>query len=84
MPECTVLSYSAEASDRVGRWLEAIGFAGGDQVEAGAQLADYFDRPDTFEHDHLAIAPDPRYHSRPAAVVLASVHKPVQRELTSP
>ncbi len=84
LPECTVLSYSAEASDRVGRWLEAIGFAGGDQVEAGAHLADYFARPDTVEHDHLAIAPDPRYHSRPPAEVLASVHKPIQRELTYP
>ena len=84
LPECTVLSYSAEASDRVGRWLEAIGFAGGDQVEAGAQFADFFAKADTIEHDHLAIAPDPRYHSRPAAEVLASVHKPIQRELTSP
>ena len=84
LPECTVLSYSAEASDRMGRWLEAIGFAGGDQVEAGAHLADFFDRPDTVEHDHLAIAPDPRYHSRPAAEVLANVHRPIQRELTSP
>ncbi len=34
-PEYTGLSYSVEASDQVGRWLEAIGFAGGDQVEAG-------------------------------------------------
>ncbi|MCZ6654270.1 MAG: hypothetical protein O7D91_14735 [Planctomycetota bacterium] len=84
MPECTVLSYAAEASDRVGRWLEAIGFAGGDQVEAGTHLADYFARPETVEHEHLAIAPDPRYHSRPPAEVLASVHKPVQRELTYP
>ncbi len=84
MPECTVLSYPAEASDRVGRWLEAVGFAGGDQVEAGAHLADYFAKPDTVEHDHLGIAPDPRYHSRPPAEVLASVHKPIQRELASP
>ncbi|MCH8881264.1 MAG: hypothetical protein IID34_15465 [Planctomycetes bacterium] len=84
MPECTVLSYPVEASDRVGRWLEAIGFAGGDQVEAGTHLADYFARPETVEHEHLAIAPDPRYHSRPPAEVLASVHKPVQRELTYP
>ncbi len=60
MTECTVLSYSAEASDRVGRWLEKIGFVGGDQVEAGAHLADYFGRPDTIEHDHVAIAPDQR------------------------
>ena len=84
LPKCTVLSYPAEASDRVGRWLEAIGFAGGDQVEAGAHLADYFAKPDTVEHDHLAIAPDPRYHSRPPAEVLANVHKPIQRELASP
>ena len=84
LPECTVLSYPAEASDRVGRWLAAIGFAGGDHVEAGAQFADYFARPDTVEHDHSAIAPDPRYHSRPAAEVLANVHKPIQRELGSP
>ncbi len=83
-PECTVLSYSAEASDRVGRWLEAIGFAGGDHVEAGAYLADFFARAGTIEHEHLAIAPDPRYHSRPPAEVLASVHKPIQRELGSP
>ena len=84
LPECTVLSYPAEASDRVGRWLEAIGFAGGDQVEAGAHLADYFAKPDTVEHDHLAIAPDLRYHSRPPEEVLANVHKPIQRELASP
>jgi len=84
LPECTVLSYPAEASDRVGRWLEAIGFAGGDQVEAGAHLADYFAKAGTIEHDHLAIAPDPRYHSRPPAEVLANVHKPIQRELGSP
>ncbi len=84
LSECTVLSYSAEASDRVGRWLEAIGFTGGDQVEAGAQFVDFFARASTIEHDHLAIAPHPRYHSRPPAEVLASVHKPIQRELTSP
>ena len=63
---------------------QAMVFAGGDQVEAGAHLADYFAKAGAIEHDHLAIAPDPRYHSRPPAEVLANVHKPIQRELTSP
>ncbi len=82
IPDFTILSYRAEASDRVGRWLEAIGFAGGDHVEAGAKVVDYCAHSNAAEHEHIAIAPDSRYHSRPAAEVLATVRKPVQREFT--
>ena len=80
----TILIYAAEASDRVGRWLEAIAFAGGDRIEAGQDVADHYRSSDATEHDRIAIAPDARYHSRPAAEVLATVGKPIQRELASP
>ena len=79
----TILCYAAEASDRVGRWLEAIAFRGGDRVEAGARMADYFANAVATEHDRAAIAPDARYQSRPAAEVLACVHQSVQRQFTS-
>ena len=81
LPQCTVLVYPAEASDRVGRWLQAISFAGGDQVEAGPAKAEYFADGSAGELEHVAIAPDARYHSRPPAEVLASVDQPIQREL---
>ena len=84
IPDFTILIYAAEASDRVGRWLETIGFAGGDRIEAGQRIADHYRSSDATEHDRIAIAPDARYHSRPAAEVLATVDHPVQRELASP
>ena len=80
----TLLVYAAEATDRVGRWLESISFAGGDLVEAGSGTLDYCKHAGATEHEKIAIAPDARYHSRPAAEVLATVHKPIQRELSAP
>ena len=80
----TLLIYAAEATDRVGRWLESIGFAGGDHVEAGPGILDSCKHAGAKEHEKIAIAPDARYHSRPAAEVLATVHKPIQRELSAP
>lgn len=80
----TLLVYAAEATDRVGRWLESIGFAGGDHVEAGPGTLDSCTQAGVTEHAKIVIAPDARYHSRPPAEVLATVDKPIQRELSAP
>ena len=80
----TLLLYAAEATDRVGRWLESISFAGGDHAEAGPGTLDSCKHDGVVEHEKTAIAPDARYQSRPPAEVLATVHKPIQRELSAP
>jgi hypothetical protein len=78
-PHYTVLIYSAEHTEQISRWLQAIGFEGGDTVEGGAYpAAEGAEQPWL---EQCAIAPDPRYHSRPAKVVLECVHQPIQREM---
>ncbi len=81
LPEFTALIYAAVCSERVGRWLQNICFEGGDQVEGGARLAGDFEQSDCTRLEEVAIAPDRRFHSRPAEVLLRDIHLPVQRDL---
>ncbi len=77
---CAVLVYEAHATEVVGRWLNAVGFAGGEFVEADTSMARRVATPGGAE-EHIAIAPDPRYHARPRDQVLARVHDAIQRFL---
>lgn len=82
-PFFSIMLYRADWSDMVGRWLQVIGFEGGDLVEGGVNLAREYPSSNAKCLEQLTIEPDERYHSRPRAEVLAAIDRPIQRDLRS-
>jgi len=83
-PHFTILLYSAEYTDSVGYWLQDIGFEGGDTIEGGSRVVDYYSGSDANQHEHLSIAADSRYHSRSKEAIMGSTTNRIQRELAYP
>lgn len=74
-----VLSYPAYASEPVSTWLSRLAFEGGDHATGGVAALARFRAAGAATLDSCDLPIQARFSSRPAAKVLATVDRPVQR-----
>ena len=79
LPFAVVLSYPAYASPLLSNWLLGISFSGGDATAGGMGALERFQAASTGTILHCELPMHPRFVSRSAEEVLASVDEPVQR-----
>lgn len=73
------LTYPAYASGPVSTWLSRLGFEGGDSATGGAAALARFRTAGTATLDSCDLPTQERFVTRPAAEVLATVDRSVQR-----
>ncbi|MCG3138213.1 MAG: hypothetical protein HJJLKODD_02074 [Phycisphaerae bacterium] len=78
-PVANILLYTAVHSAVISRWLDAIAFRGGVQVEGGQRVVEWVTRQTEPPAEQIAIAPHARYHSRPLSKLLETLPQPLQR-----
>jgi hypothetical protein len=81
-PHAVGLIYPAEAEDEIGRWLLAIGYKGGEAVDAGPSHVSHWYRSAKV-HWRAQLQPPDALAPRSREALFASVGRPVQRRLAA-